>query len=250
MPLTAGSTNTQYKTKPLPPVVAITPFAFSTPESASEPLIAYRSADQMNEADRDLAAKAVPSIREGATLAGIDFDKGGWTYQQLVCKALPGHVFLLFNNNSGRHDASSFSAAIPRSSSKTRVRIIPIQRRGYSLYSPAPVNALTISAFNRIRADEPQSNATDWLAIALCYAALTGPMPEISLPSNKSAGKELPLSFPPTLEVQPSGKSIVRFIDVATPRQPMQWVLTFDVKGHLIKVTRFATAALATKPVP
>jgi hypothetical protein len=50
--------------------------------------------------------------------------------------------------------------------------------------------------------------------------------------------------------MQRSGKSIVRFFDVATPHQPMQWVLTFDAKGNLIKVDRFGTTALAIKPVP
>ena len=117
-PVPADSPNAQRKSKPLPPVVAVTPLAFGTQQSASEPLIEYRSADQMNEADRDLAARAEPSIREGVRLAGIDFDKGKWTYRQLVCKALPGHVFLLFNSDSGRHDASSFSAAVPRSSTR------------------------------------------------------------------------------------------------------------------------------------
>jgi len=203
----------------------------------------------MTEMDRHLAASAEPSIREGATLAGIEFDKGKWTYQQLVCQALPGHVFLLFHENNGAGDRSLFSAAIPRSS-EGHVRIIPIQRRGYSLFSPAPVNALAIAAFNRIRADEPATKPADWLSTALCYAALTGGHPDTSPLAKKSADANLGLSFPPIIEVQSDGGAIVRFVDAAAARQPMQWSLTFNSKGKLLKVAHSATPLYAVTLVP
>jgi hypothetical protein len=71
---------------------------------------------------------------------------------------------------------SVFTVSIPRGGDG-RVRIIPIQRRGYSLFSPAPINALTISAFNHIRAEE-HPKAPDWLGTGLCYAALAGAHPQ------------------------------------------------------------------------
>jgi hypothetical protein len=200
----------------------------------------------MTEMDRHLAASAEQSIREGATMEGIEFDKGKWSYEQLVCKALPDHVFLLFHENNGAGDRSLFSAAIPRSS-VGRVRIIPIQRRGYSLFSPAPVNALAIAVFNRMRAEEPASKPADWLSTGLCYAALTGGHPDTSPLAKKSADANLGLSFPPTIEVQGDGGAIVRFVDAAASRQPMQWALTFNSKGRLLKVAHSATPLYAVR---
>jgi hypothetical protein len=55
----------------------------------------------MTQTARDLAASAEPAIRDGAALAGIEFANGTWSYQQLVCQAFPGHMFLLFQSNRG-----------------------------------------------------------------------------------------------------------------------------------------------------
>lgn len=245
----ATSSGAYYQTRPVPPVQILTPFSVDASPSASVKLIDFRSENQMTGQDHDLAASTEPSIREGATLAGIEFDKGKWTYQQLVCQALPSHMFLLFKSNNGAGDLSLFSAAIPRSG-KGRVRIIPIQRRGFSLFSPAPVNPLTIATFNRIRADEPAKSTADWLATALCYAALTGAHPQTSPLPEKSADTSFQLSFPPTLEVGGSGELVVRFVDVAAAPQPMEWTLTFNSRGQLLKVTNFATPVFVVKRVP
>jgi hypothetical protein len=179
----------------------------------------------------------------------MEFDAGNWSYQQLVCKALPAHVFLIFKEDNGPGDVSMFSASIP-SSGAGRVRVIAIERRGYSLFSPAPVNALTIAAFNRIRADEPKNESADWLGTALCYAALAGARPAISALQRDSGGEELALTFPPRVEVGDDGGETVRFVDAATERHATEWALTFDPKGHLLKVDHFATPEFAVTPVP
>jgi hypothetical protein len=212
-------------------------------------LIEFRSQSQMTQPDRDLADGAQASIREDATLAGIEFGQGKWTYQQLTCQALPGHLFLLYKSENGAGDISLFSAAIARAGNG-RARIIPIQRRGFSLFSPAPVNPLTIAAFNRIRLSEPENQNADWLATALCYAALTGAHPETTPTPDKSPDASLSLSFPPTLEVGNFGESTVRFVDVANPRQPKEWALTFNAKGQLLKVTNSAVPTYSVKPIP
>jgi hypothetical protein len=249
MPVPADSSGASYKTRPVATTEVVAPFSLdaSTPTSANS--IEYLSPDQMNAADRDLAANAKPSIQEGAKMAGIEFDKGKWDYEQVACQALPGHVFLLFHENNGTGDQSLFSAAILRSSN-SRARIIPIRRRGYSLFSPAPVNALAIAAFNRIRAEEPAAKPADWLSTALCYAALTGGQRETSSSAKNSADTNPGLSFPPTLEVQSDGGAIVRFVDVAAAHQPMQWALTFNSRGKLLTVTRSATPLYARKLAP
>lgn len=238
-----------YPAKPVPGARNLTPFSNNASASGIAQFIVYRSPDQMGQSDRDLATKSQPAIRDAAAFAGIDFDKEKWHYRQLECQALPGHLFLLFAGDGDDSGASLFSAAIPRAG-KGRVRVIPVERRGFTLFSPAPVNALAMAAFNRIRAQEPAGPPPDWLSTSLCYAALTEPRLEVSTSSRPSPEANLALSFPPTLEVGVDGESTIRFVNVAEPRQPMQWALTFDAKGQLIKVEHFPTPSYATTIVP
>jgi hypothetical protein len=248
-PLSSDLSGSSYKTRPIAPVSVSPAFSINAPASAKIDPLEYRSADEMTAEDQSLAASSDARIREGATLAGIEFDHGKWTHQQLVCRALPDHVFLLFENDNGPGDRSLFSAAIARGSNG-RVRIIPIERRGYSLFSPAPVNALTVAAFNRIRADEPENKSADWLATALCYAALAGARPAITASKKDPAGNDAALAFPPTLELDDEGDSTVRFVDVDSTRNPTEWALTFNAKGQLLKVEHFATPAYSAVPLP
>ncbi len=116
----------------------------------------------MTEKDRMQAADAEASIGERAHYAGLEFNQGKWSYQQVVCPVFRNHIFLRFMRNNGVGDVSMFTASVPLNG-EGRVRIIPIRMRGYSLWSPAPINALTISAFNHIRAEEqPTSLPTGW----------------------------------------------------------------------------------------
>jgi hypothetical protein len=207
----------------------------------------------MDGIDRDLAAKTQPAIRDAAEFAGIEFDKEKWSYQQLECQAIPGHLFLIFQGGGGEGDVSLFSASIPRTGprdGKGHVRIIPVERRGFSLFSPAPVNALAMTAFNRIRAEEPKGPPADWLSTSLCYAALTDPRLEIALAPRQAPDSDLSLSFPPSLEIGAEGESTVRFVDVATASQPMQWALTFDAKDQLVKVEHFPAPVYVTRIIP
>jgi len=260
-PLPPETSTMPYPAKPVPQGKNLNPFSSDVSPSGIAQFIVYRPLEEMSPSDRDLAAKSQPAIREAAAFAGIEFEKEKWHYRQLQCQALPGHLFLLYAGDSGVGDASLFSAAIPRTG-KGRVRIIPVERRGFSLFSPAPVNELAVAAFNRIRAQEPAGPPPDWLSTSLCYAALTEPRSQVSASSRPSSGTNrapeanparepnIALSFPPTLEVGVDGESTIRFVNVAEPRQPMQWALTFDPKGRLIKVEHFPTPAYATTIVP
>jgi hypothetical protein len=247
-PVPTESSTMPYPAKPVPQAKNLNPFS-SNVSSGIGHFIVYRPREEMSQSDRDLAAKTLPAIRDAAAFAGIEFDKEKWSYRQLECQALPGHLFLLFAGDSGVGDASLFSVAIPRAG-KSRVRVIPVERRGFSLFWPAPVNELAVAAFNRIRAAEPAGPPPDWLSTGLCYAALTEPRLEISASPSTSPEANLALSFPPTLEVGVDGESTVRFVNVAEPRQPMQWVLTFDPKGRLVKVEHLPMPLYATTIVP
>ncbi len=204
-----------------------------TPKPAAA--LEFRPYDQMSPQDRDLAADAESAIDERAGFVGLEFNQGKWSYQQIICSALPQHLFLQFTRNNGTGDVSVFSASIPRGGDG-RVRIIPIVRRGYSLFSPAPINAFTISAFNHIRAEEHVDTTPEWLATGMCYAALAGAHPRIG-PPEETDFKKLPAAPTGRETIPMHGGAVIQFIDVAAASRPMQWTMTFNGNGKLLRAT-------------
>jgi len=190
----------------------------------------------MTRQDRDVEADGESSIRERVNFVGLEFNDGNWTYQQIVCPVFPNHVLLKFMRNNGKGDESVFTASIPRMG-EGRVRIIPILRRGYSLFSPAPVNALTISAFNHIRIEEHPAGPPDWLGTGMCYAALAGAHPQVDLQDPGPDATSFAGGVPAALEIPVEGGAVIKFLDVAAKPQPMEWTMTFDKKGRLLKAT-------------
>ncbi len=227
------------RTKNVPPPNANPgPFDLNRRGRRSEHSIQVLPEAQMSAADRDLVANWESAIQEHAGFENLDFDVNGWTYQELVCPALPKHLFLRFTRNDGARDMSMFSAAIPRNGDG-RVHIIPIVRKGYSLFSPAPIGAMTIAAFNRVRTEEGEGASADWLGTGLCYAALAGANPQTGAGApdpEKGEDTELKLTIPPTLVVGTEGTAVIRFADTST-EHPMEWSMTFDSKGKLVKAS-------------
>ena len=200
--------------------------------------VEFRTLDQMTERDRLQAANAESSIAEQARYSNLEFNQGQWIYQQVFCPALPNHIFLRFLRNNGTNDLTVFTASIPRGE-EGHIRIVPIQRRGYSLFSPAPINALTISAFNHIRAeespDQDPAKAPDWLGTALCYAALAGGHPQAATLSDHPETEKFPPAGAALLVIGNNGGAELSFVDVSTAPHPMRWSMTFDRKGKLMK---------------
>ncbi len=220
------------------------PYEPSVPQGASA--IEFRSFEQMTPQDRDLAADGESSIGERAGFAGLEFNEGKWAYRQVVCRALPNHLFLQFTRNNGAADESLFSASIPRGGDG-RVRIIPIKRRGYSLFSPAPINALTISAFNHIRGEEHVEQAPQWLGTGLCYAALAGAQPVAAPPANAELPGSSAIGGPAVLETPNQAGAVIRFVDVAAAHRPMEWTMRFNSKGKLLKATHVPASLAKVK---
>ena len=233
----------------VPPSQPPRPFSIDGGQKDSALSIEFRSLAQMAANDLRLVADAESSIGEHAASSGFDLQQGQWSYQQVVCPALPGHLFLQYMRNNGAGDVTVFSASIPRTGAG-RVRIIPILRRGYSLFSPAPVNAITVSVFNHIRAEEPSARSTNWIGNALCYAALAGAHPQIASPNVASAGQKSSPAMSAIMEVPEHGGEILRFDDAAALPRPMEWTMTFTPKGKLVKATHTAAPLLTAKPVP
>jgi hypothetical protein len=221
-------------------------FATDPVKAGTTDRVWFRSGEEMTAQDRAEAANAEAAIGEKAGFMGLGYDQGKWTYRQVVCPALPNHLFLQYTRNNGVGDVSLFSASVPRGG-EGRVRIIPIQMRGYSLFSPAPINALTISAFNHIRAEERAAgeDAPDWLGTALCYAALAGGHPQAAHLPGADESAKAEAAPPATLEVEVDGAATIDFVDVAALARPMDWTMIFDKKGTLLKA-RHAPAGLVT----
>jgi hypothetical protein len=224
-----------FKTLPPPPFYPTGIFDIENHKAVAARFIRVLSEDQMTREDHDLVANAESSIQERAGVENLEFNEAGWTHQQLVCPALPGHLFLRFTRDDGTRQMSMFSAAVPRDGN-SRVHIIPIVRKGYSLFSPAPVGAMTIAAFNRIRVEEGEGASADWLGTGLCYAALAGANPKLAKPASKE-DPELPAIMPPTLTITTQGGAIIRFADISVPSRPMQWTMVFDARRKLIKAS-------------
>jgi hypothetical protein len=148
--------------------------------------------------------------------------------------------------NNGTGDVSMFSASIPRGDDG-RVRIIPIQLRGYSLFSPAPINALTVSAFNHIRAEEHPDRAPDWLGTGLCYAALAGGHPQAARLAGSAESETVAGAPTATLEIQNAGGAVLSFADISAAPRVMEWTMTFDRKGRLLKAAHASADMVASK---
>jgi hypothetical protein len=243
-------TPSEPQSKEVRPVERPVPFSLATRENAE--LIQFRTVDQMTEKDRDLVADAESTISERAGFLGLEFNGGRWNYEQVICSAIPNHILLRFTRNNGTGDVSVFSASIPRNGDG-RVRIIPIQMRGYSLFSPAPINALTISAFNHIRGEEHFDTKPDWLGTGLCYAALAGGRPQAALSVESSEAWKSTLAAPPRLDIQNGRNVILSFVDISATARPMEWSMNFDTRGNLLKAMHRPAGLIQTKvldPIP
>lgn len=225
------------------------PAPFST-ERGGAVQVEFRGVEQMSPQDKLLLADAESSIAEHAGLNGMEFALGGWSAVELVCPALPGHLFVQYTRNGGKGDVSRFSASIPRNGNG-RVRVIPIIRRGYSLFAPAPINALTISAFNHIRAEEAAGRqSAGWLGNGMCYAALAGARPVLpAVDAEAMPGKPVPAERA-LLEVKGSSGETVRFVDAEAEPHPMLWTMTFTAKGKLVKATHTAAPQYTARSAP
>lgn len=237
------------KEKIVPPAVLPAPFSTEAPSQEPAFSIEFRPADQMTKSDRALVADAESSIAEQAEMNGLEFEQGNWNYTQVMCPALPNHLFIQYTRNNGTGNVTMFTASIPRVG-EGRVRIIPILRRGYSLFSPAPINALTISAFNHIRAEEPGGRSSNWLGNGLCYAALAGAHPRIASPDQELESDGPAPALTATMDVPVKGGEVIRFADAAARPRPMEWTMTFARSGKLISAKHFPSSLITKKPVP
>jgi hypothetical protein len=236
------------KVRLVPRPKAPTPFSVTPLAPVPPHTIRLIPADQMNQSDQLLASNDESSIAEHALTNGFDLSDGEWNYQQIECPAFPNHLFLRYTRNKGASDLTVFSASIPRGQ-EGRVRIIPIMKRSYSLFAPAPINALTISAFNHIRAEEGEGNSSNWVGNGLCYAALAGATPQLPSADPPRLGVPVP-GLIAVLQTEVKGGAMIRFVDAAADPKPMEWTMTFEPKGKLVKATHSPAPMITPRAVP
>jgi len=233
--------------KILPPVQITSPFALHAPPVDTSKAIGFLRKDEMTPEDQRVAIAALPAIQSKAALAGFNLRQGIWSYQQITCPALPNHVILLYSRNEGQRDMSLFSVAIPHDRNGV-FRVVPILRLGFSPYTPAPENPLTIAAFNQARESERNNQKHDWLLTGLCYAALAGAHVTLAPAGADRGVSALPASSP-LLEIK-EGVNIVHFVDLENSGKAKEWRLTFDTKGKLVNVEVSDAPAMQIKTVP
>ena len=201
-----------------------------------------RPAAAMTQQDKDLAASAAAEIRKRASFNDLGYNEGDWKQDQVGCPAFPLHLFLRFTRDNGAGDVSLFSVSIPRGR-EGHVRVIPILRRGFLFYSPAPASKFTIDAFNQIEAEEHLGATADWSAVGMCYAALTG-VRWIEMPGVTT----VTLLGSTLLKLEDKGAVSVAF-GLGTPA-PGQWQLTFSRTGQLLRTEYTLLPDVISRPLP
>ena len=156
---------------------------------------------------------------------------------------------------AGPGDVSLFSVAIPRGeASGGHVRVIPVRRRSYSLWTPVSSNALTLNDFNHMVKEGGKGVDPDWLTLSLCYAALAGGHVRAALVPASPAEEFYPLFVPAKLTVTDRGGAQIHLADITHYPEPkvkaMDWVLTFAQSGQLLKVKHSVAAEVFERPLP
>ena len=219
-----------------------------------------RSVDQMSSADQQLLAANSASIATRAgeqgfrlTGQGSAASPTGWQIQQMECPALPDHLLLRYQRDTGTRSESSFTVALPRTFTG-RLHLVPVERAGYSLFTPSRRNRMTIVVFNDLLREDHHPDRSDWLGLALCYAALAGDRVQPAL--NPVTADPTPDSPQPNPNVVPATLSLswkqnpeVSFVASNDTSQRLRlWTLHFQRDGQLRKVTTARASQLSAVP--
>jgi hypothetical protein len=130
---------------------------------------------------------------------------------------------------------------------------VPVERRGFTLYTPSRRNRLTVVVFNDLLRDDVHVARSDWLGLGLCYAALAGDQVQavtaLSPFSPPSTGIPQPTYTTASLSLSWKQPPSITFVGLPpgglTPRQ---WTLIFTPGGSLHKVLTQRAHSLVVSP--
>jgi len=234
-----------------------TPFPLDA-HTRTVPKLEFMAPEQMAADDLELVTANAAEIARRAGLQGFNLQRdgeGGWGYEQAVCPVFPDHLILEYSRDNGAGDVSLFTAVIPHgSASGGHVRVIPVRRRSYSLWTTAPSNALTLNDFNHMVKEAGNGVDPDWLTLSLCYATLAGGHVRAALVPATHEDEYYPLFVPAKLSVSDKGGAEIHLADITHYPDPkaraMNWVLTFAQSGQLLKVRHTVADEVYERPLP
>jgi hypothetical protein len=211
-------------------------------------------AGEMSAADRALLQQREVDVSSAAAFYGFDISDSHWTYQQIVCRSLPDHLMLSFENGSVEHGPSHFVAVVPANGEK--VQVVTEYAHGLLPFRAAWEKSTAYEAFNRMTATDrgehelgPQSH---WLNLGMCFVALTGHLPRVPEPRENVAASEALTKrngSTPIILIDPGKAAEVDFSDVSEARTG-NWRLHFDNRGRLTKAELESAGPLKTLVVP
>jgi hypothetical protein len=212
-------------------------------------------AGQMKPEDRMLLKHRELDLSRAAAFYGLDISDSHWTYQQILCRSLPDHLMLSFQNDSREHGVSHFLAVVPANGDK--VQVVTDYTHGLLPFHAAWEKSAAYQAFNHMaetdRGEHELGPESHWLGLGMCFVALTGrvphvPMPQQSVPASEALVKRN--GSTPIILIDPGKEAEVRLSDVSDARQTGNWSLRFDSKGRLTKAVLDTAGPLKTKSVP
>jgi hypothetical protein len=211
-------------------------------------------ADEMSAADRALLQQREVDVSSAAAFYGFDISDSHWMYQQIVCRSLPDHMMLNFQNDNVAHGPSHFVAVVPANGEK--VQVVTDYAHGLLPFHAPWEKSAAYEAFNRMTTSDrgehelgPQSH---WLNLSMCFVALTGHVPRAAVPKeNVEASEALTKrnGSTPIIMIDPGKDAEVQFSDVSTARTG-NWRLRFDNRGRLTKAELDSVDPLRTRVVP
>ncbi|HEX6771658.1 MAG TPA: hypothetical protein VF126_06515 [Acidobacteriaceae bacterium] len=211
-------------------------------------------AGQMSAADRSLLQQREVDVSSAAAFYGFDISDSHWVYRQIVCRTLPDHLMLSFENDSAEHGASHFVAVVPANGDK--VQVVTEYAHGLLPFHAAWEKSTAYEAFNRMTATDRGEHAlgpqSHWLTLSMCFVALTGHVPRVAVPKEDvAASEELTKrnGSTPIIMIDPGKDAEVDFSDVSQERTG-NWRLRFDKRGRLTKAEVDRVERLTTRVVP
>jgi hypothetical protein len=211
-------------------------------------------AGEMSAADRARLQQREVDVSSAAAFYGFDISDSHWTYQQIVCRSLPDHMMLSFENDSVEHGPSHFVAVVPANGDK--VQVVTEYAHGLLPFHAAWEKSTAYEAFNRMTATDRGEHAlgpqSHWLNLSMCFVALTGHLPRVAEPRESVEASEALTKrsgSTPIILVDPGKAAEVDFSDVSEARTG-NWRLRFDNRGRLTKAELESASPLKTRVVP
>jgi hypothetical protein len=211
-------------------------------------------AGQMSTADRALLQQREVDVSSAAAFYGFDISDSHWTYQQIVCRSLPDHMMLNFENDSVEHGPSHFVAVVPANGDK--VQVVTDYAHGLLPFHAAWEKSAAYEAFNQMittdRGEHELGPSSHWLNLGMCFAALSGHLPRVAVPKESVEASEALTKrsgSTPIILIDPGKDAEVLFSDISMA-QTGNWRLRFDKRGRLTKAALETAEPMKTRVVP